>query len=84
MVFLVLLLLVMLWGWLGLLVLMRLVLVVDGVTTNQCLAWCCSPVRSVLAGLAGLAGLAVHYKIITAGELRGLVSISSDNGAAPA
>ena len=81
MVFLVLLLLVMLWGWLGLLVLMRLVLVVDGVTTNQCLAWCCSPVRSVLAGLAGLA---VHYKIITAGELRGLVSISSDNGAAPA
>ena len=28
--------------------------------------------------------LAVHYKIITGGEDGGLVSISSDNGAAPA
>ena len=45
--------------------------------TNQWLAWCCSLVRSVLA---------VHYKIITPGqgEVGGLVSISSDNGAAPA
>ena len=48
---------------------------------NQCWAEC--NIALVDGGWGGEAGQAVHYKIITAGE-DGLVSISSDNGPAPA